>query len=68
MMKKFAVLFAILMIASSADAGLLAYGLCQTGCNALVVSCYAVSQFVLLNFNQLIFSFLNRPAALHSAQ
>lgn len=27
------------------EAGLLAYGICQTGCNALVVSCYAAAGF-----------------------
>ena len=27
------------------DGGLLAYGICQTGCNALVVSCYAAAGF-----------------------
>ncbi len=28
------------------SAGPLAYGICQTGCNALVVSCYAGAGFV----------------------
>ena len=27
------------------NAGLLAYGICQSGCNALVVSCYAAAGF-----------------------
>lgn len=27
------------------DAGLLAYGICQTGCNACVVACYAAAGF-----------------------
>lgn len=28
-----------------ADAGILAYGLCQSGCNAVVVACYAAAGF-----------------------
>lgn len=36
------------LVASSmpvVQSGLLAYGICQTGCNALVVSCYAAAGF-----------------------
>ncbi|KAH9894858.1 cysteine-rich protein [Cubamyces lactineus] len=29
----------------SADAGLLGYGVCQTGCNALAVACYAAAGY-----------------------
>ena len=32
-----------LLFASFGAAGPLAYGICQTGCNALVVSCYAAA-------------------------
>ncbi|KAF1797016.1 hypothetical protein V8B55DRAFT_1573040 [Mucor lusitanicus] len=35
----------VLGLISSACAGPLAYGVCQTGCNALVVSCYAAAGF-----------------------
>ncbi|KAL7028856.1 hypothetical protein ACKWTF_006018 [Chironomus riparius] len=40
-MKKFALFLSILLLVSNASAGPLAYGICQTGCNALVVACYA---------------------------
>lgn len=45
MKKLTAVIFAIFLIISTADAGPLAYGICQTGCNAIVVSCYAAAGF-----------------------
>ncbi|GAN10857.1 zygote-specific protein [Mucor ambiguus] len=35
----------VLGLISSSYAGPLAYGICQTGCNALVVSCYAAAGF-----------------------
>lgn len=35
----------ILLLSSIISAGPLAYGICQTGCNALVVSCYAAAGF-----------------------
>mmetsp|Transcript_45736 Transcript_45736/g.129547 ORF Transcript_45736/g.129547 Transcript_45736/m.129547 type:complete len:90 (-) Transcript_45736:199-468(-) len=41
-------LIVLLVLASSAvvvDSGPLSYGICQTGCNALVVSCYAAAGF-----------------------
>lgn len=34
------------MLAGTADAGPLSYGICQSGCNALVVACYAAAGFV----------------------
>lgn len=34
---------ALLGLISSAFAGLLAYGICQTGCNALAVACYTAA-------------------------
>lgn len=39
----FIVVLLLLSSASSISAGLLAYGICQTGCNALVVACYAAA-------------------------
>ena len=41
-MKALILLFLLPMLAES---GPLAYGICQTGCNALVVSCYAAAGF-----------------------
>ncbi len=40
-------LLAALLLAAAApsNAGILSYGICQTGCNALVVSCYAAAGF-----------------------
>lgn len=39
-------IIAIVLLSSSlVTAGPLAYGVCQTGCNALVVSCYAAAGF-----------------------
>ncbi|CRK86781.1 CLUMA_CG000612, isoform A [Clunio marinus] len=35
----------LLLSASSIKAGPLAYGICQTGCNAMVVACYAAAGF-----------------------
>ncbi|ORZ09994.1 cysteine-rich protein [Lobosporangium transversale] len=40
--KSFVVLLAML---GFSNAGPLAYGICQTGCNALVVACYAGAGF-----------------------
>ena len=40
-----AALFFVGAIIDHASAGPLAYGICQTGCNALVVSCYAAAGF-----------------------
>ncbi|KAH9851373.1 hypothetical protein C2E23DRAFT_886554 [Lenzites betulinus] len=37
----FLTFLAALSAAPAAHAGPLAYGICQTGCNALVVACYA---------------------------
>lgn len=38
---KIAVFFAILLLAAPmGEAGLLAYGICQTGCNVLAGACY----------------------------
>lgn len=40
-------LLAALLLAAAAPstAGILSYGICQTGCNALAVSCYAAAGF-----------------------
>ena len=43
---KLLLLFTLLtIIALGANASLIAYSVCQTGCNALVVSCYAAAGF-----------------------
>lgn len=40
-------LAAVLLLAlPQADAGLLAYGVCQTGCNAVAAACYAAGGYV----------------------
>ena len=44
-MKIYIYSFFLLYFISEAYAGPLAYGICQTGCNALVVSCYAAAGF-----------------------
>ena len=36
-------LFMLIVLATSVEAGPLAYGICQTGCNGLVVACYAAA-------------------------
>ncbi|KAG2485775.1 hypothetical protein HYH03_015488 [Edaphochlamys debaryana] len=36
---------AIMAAISGADAGILSYGICQSGCNAVVVACYAAAGF-----------------------
>lgn len=36
---------AIILLFSSVSAGPLSYAICQTGCNALVVACYAAAGF-----------------------
>lgn len=36
-------IIAVAMLSSLASAGPLAYGICQTGCNAVVVACYAAA-------------------------
>lgn len=41
-----AALMAILTSVPEVDAGPLAYGLCQTGCNGLAVACYAAAGVV----------------------
>ncbi len=35
----------LLMLLSTTEAGLLSYGICQSGCNTLVVSCYVAAGF-----------------------
>jgi len=35
----------IMMMPTSTSAGPIAYGICQTGCNSLVVACYAAAGF-----------------------
>lgn len=35
----------IINVLPTADAGLLAYGLCQTGCNGVAVACYSAAGF-----------------------
>lgn len=45
---KFAIFLTVLLTASPLPevfAGPLAYGICQTGCNAVVVACYAAAGF-----------------------
>ncbi|KAH9894857.1 hypothetical protein C8Q73DRAFT_790064 [Cubamyces lactineus] len=38
-----ALLLTFIACAATVDAGPIAYGLCQTGCNAVVVACYAAA-------------------------
>lgn len=45
---KFAFFLAVLLVSTpmlEISAGPLAYGICQTGCNAMVVACYAAAGF-----------------------
>ena len=44
-MKCFLVAFVVIYMMGRVDAGPLSYGICQTGCNGLVVSCYAAAGF-----------------------
>lgn len=46
-MEKQVALFAVLLLLFPlmAESGPLAYGICQTGCNAVVVACYAAAGF-----------------------
>lgn len=45
-MKLVAIILTIVLLSSQlVDGGPLAYGICQTGCNALVVACYAAAGF-----------------------
>lgn len=44
-MKFIIFLVVLLLTTSNTNGGPLAYGICQTGCNALVVSCYAAAGF-----------------------
>lgn len=44
-MKVCGVLAIIFLLSSVTSAGPLSYAICQTGCNALVVSCYAAAGF-----------------------
>lgn len=43
-MKKLIAILALMILISQVNAGPLAYGICQTGCNVLAVACYAVSK------------------------
>ncbi|KAF8808935.1 hypothetical protein BYT27DRAFT_7136999 [Phlegmacium glaucopus] len=36
---------ALIIMTTSVSAGPIAYGICQTGCNAVVVACYAAAGF-----------------------
>ncbi|KAI0089603.1 hypothetical protein BDY19DRAFT_872480, partial [Irpex rosettiformis] len=38
-------LLALVAVAGTANAGPIAYGICQTGCNAVAVACYAAAGF-----------------------
>lgn len=38
-----AIILIVSILISQAHGGLLAYGICQTGCNAVAVACYGVS-------------------------
>jgi len=40
-MNVFGILVVFVLMLAVADSGPLAYAICQTGCNALVVACYA---------------------------
>ncbi len=42
---KTVVFFILITIVQEADSGPLAYGICQTGCNAIVVACYAAAGY-----------------------
>lgn len=45
-MKKLILIYLITaLLISTSYAGLLAYGICQTGCNALAVACYGAAGF-----------------------
>lgn len=35
----------LISVCQTADAGLLGYGLCQTGCNGVAVACYSAAGF-----------------------
>jgi hypothetical protein len=38
-------IFLLIILQSFTKAGLISYGACQTGCNTLVVACYAAAGF-----------------------
>ncbi|KZT19035.1 hypothetical protein NEOLEDRAFT_1183737 [Neolentinus lepideus HHB14362 ss-1] len=38
-------LLAALAVVPSTNAGIIAYGICQTGCNTVAVACYAAAGF-----------------------
>ena len=38
-------IFLLIILQSFTKAGLISYGVCQTGCNTLVVACYAAAGF-----------------------
>ncbi|KAH9948988.1 hypothetical protein B0H21DRAFT_689192 [Amylocystis lapponica] len=40
---KFSLLVPFALLAASANAGPIAYGICQTGCNTVAVACYAAA-------------------------
>ena len=40
------IIIAIVLLASPAKAGFVAYGICQSGCNAGAVACYAAAGYV----------------------
>ena len=44
-MKVLPILLSICLLPLMAESGPLAYGICQTGCNAIFVSCYAAAGF-----------------------
>ncbi|KAL4252652.1 Zygote-specific protein [Abortiporus biennis] len=52
---------AAMSAAPVAHAGLIAYGICQTGCNTLAVACYASAGFT---FGTVVASALAPPAIL----
>ena len=41
----FLLILALALVSEVAYGGPIAYGICQTGCNAIVVSCYAAAGF-----------------------
>ena len=46
MSKLWSLLFVLILMTPAVSGGLLAYGLCQAGCAAVVVACYAAAGFV----------------------
>ena len=56
-MNLFGILTVFILMLVAVDSGPLAYAICQTGCNALAVACYAGAGE--LNFNLFVISLWN---------